>query len=133
MGEQPQLRYSVRVSYVQVYNETISDLLVPSATNLNIQSTPNGVVIEGLSEHEAVSEKQVLQLLRRGRRNRFTAATELNELSSRSHAVFLLNIQQHETFYLSADGDCMRFPSDESVLTARVCSIVDTASCSESP
>ena len=62
------------------------------------------MVVEGLSEHTATSAKHVLQLLRRGRRNRFTAATELNELSSRSHAVVVLVVQQHEELYLGFDG-----------------------------
>jgi hypothetical protein len=97
---------------------------------LGLQSTSNGVVVEGLSEHDVRNERQALALLRRGRRNRFTAATELNEMSSRSHAVFAVVVQQHECFYLSADG--IRAPTRWGLCVC-VCLLTQGAAVSPTP
>jgi len=46
-----------------------------------------------------------MALLKRGKRNRFTAATAMNELSSRSHALFIVVVEQRETAYVNSNGD----------------------------
>eukprot|EP00698_Gefionella_okellyi_P012488 TRINITY_DN3365_c0_g1_i1.p1 TRINITY_DN3365_c0_g1~~TRINITY_DN3365_c0_g1_i1.p1 ORF type:complete len:504 (-),score=105.92 TRINITY_DN3365_c0_g1_i1:997-2469(-) len=103
--ERPGAEFSVRASYMQIYNEAISDLLVPKSTNLNLIATSNGLVVEGLSEHNVTTEQHAMALIRRGKRNRFTAATTTNEMSSRSHAIFIVVVEQRETAWVNSVGD----------------------------
>jgi hypothetical protein len=99
----PTVRFLVRASYLQIYNEIISDLLKPERHNLTIrEDKKRGVFVEGLSEWVVRSPNEVYSLLRRGGEGRAKGSTRLNELSSRSHAVFIvvrtLNYG-HETFH----------------------------------
>ncbi|CAM9642672.1 unnamed protein product [Ectocarpus sp. 8 AP-2014] len=81
--------WSVRVGYLQVYNEQIMDLLSDSSKPLKINEDPakGVVVVAGLAEMEVASSEEVLDLLRQGNANRRTEATGANQVSSRSHAV----------------------------------------------
>jgi hypothetical protein len=91
-------RFLVRASYLQIYNETISDLLRPERTNLAIREDTSkrgrGVFVEGLSEWVVRSPQEVHALMARGRAVRATGATRLNEASSRSHAVLTITIER---------------------------------------
>lgn len=89
--------FLVRAAYLQIYNESISDLLRPERSNLSIRETgKRGLFVEGLSEWVVRSPEEVGGLLERGAAARTTAATRANELSSRSHAVFLLIVEQSQ-------------------------------------
>ena len=96
-----QSHFLVRASYIQIYNENITDLLMasnaPSApSNLLIREDKvRGVFVGGLSEWVARNTAEVMSLLKRGSAHRATAATRSNETSSRSHAVFMLNVEQN--------------------------------------
>ena len=90
-------KYLVRVSYLQIYNETVSDLLKPERTNLNIrEDKKRGVFVEGQSEWVVRTPSEIYGLLERGAQLRATGSTKMNELSSRSHAVFTIIIE-HST------------------------------------
>jgi len=90
-------KFLVRASYLQIYNEVISDLLKPERTNLNIREDKRrGVFVEGLSEWVVRSPKEVYGLMQRGAVTRATASTKMNEISSRSHAVFIIIAEQLE-------------------------------------
>ena len=87
--------YCIRASFLQIYNEQISDLLRPERTGLPIrEDKQRGLYVEGLSDVVVRSTLEVLALLQRGHAARATAATQANELSSRSHAVFVLTISR---------------------------------------
>ena len=95
------VRFDVRVSYLQIYNEALSDLLLPDIRGggskvLTVREDPRrrGIYVEGLSEVAVSSSAQALALLRSGTAARVTAATSANELSSRSHALFTLSVEQ---------------------------------------
>ena len=84
----------VRAAFLQLYNEHVCDLLRPERANLAIrESIQRGVYVEGLSEVVVSSAVEVLALLQRGHAARATAATHANELSSRSHAIFILRLE----------------------------------------
>jgi hypothetical protein len=86
--------FDVVVSYLEVYNETIRDLLADDAKQLDVRESDNGsVVVTNLSTHSPSNEMQVMELLEKGNRNRTKCATKANETSSRSHAVFQINLQ----------------------------------------
>jgi len=101
----PTLRFLVRCSYLQIYNEVISDLLKPELTNLLIrEDKKRGVFVEGLSEWVVRSPKEIYGLMERGGSVRATGSHKLNELSSRSHAVFIIICEQSQSCYVAEDG-----------------------------
>ncbi|KAH3877279.1 hypothetical protein DPMN_001142 [Dreissena polymorpha] len=86
----------VAVSYLEVYNETIRDLLVPGG-NLPIREDPgHGVVIHGLSLHKPKSAEDLLSMLQYGNQHRTQHPTDANAESSRSHAVFQVFVRQKD-------------------------------------
>ena len=87
-------KYLVRASYVQIYNEVISDLLKPERANLAIrEDRKRGVFVEGLSEWVVRTPDEIYGLMERGAAQRTTGSTRMNELSSRSHAVFIIIVE----------------------------------------
>ena len=85
----------VRASYIQIYNEVISDLLRKEKNNLQIrEEARRGVYVDGMSEWAIVKPQEIIDLMKMGAKNRSTARTNMNESSSRSHAVFIINIEQ---------------------------------------
>lgn len=96
----------VRASYLQIYNEVISDLLKVERTSLTIrEDRKKGVFVEGLSEWAVRSPNEIYSLMQRGALSRATATTKMNDLSSRSHAVFLIIVEQMNT--LTDDEDAL--------------------------
>ncbi|CAL5333677.1 unnamed protein product [Camellia sinensis] len=88
------LKYNCKCSFLEIYNEQISDLLDPSSTNLLLrEDTKNGVYVENLSEFEVQTVGDILTLLSQGSSNRKVAATNMNRESSRSHCVFTCIIE----------------------------------------
>ncbi|KAL4591149.1 hypothetical protein LXL04_004099 [Taraxacum kok-saghyz] len=97
-----QLMYQCRCSFLEIYNEQITDLLDPAQRNLNIrEDTKTGVYVENLREESVCSIKDVKQLLKKGLSNRRIGATSINMESSRSHSVFTCVV---ESRCKSADG-----------------------------
>lgn len=85
----------IRISYLQIYKENITDLLINSKTTLAIrEDKKKGIWVEGLSEWPVTRTEEVIDLLKRGSAIRATAATKINDVSSRSHAVFVINLEQ---------------------------------------
>ncbi|XP_054821452.1 kinesin-like protein KIN-12C [Prosopis cineraria] len=88
------LRYSCKCSFLEIYNEQITDLLEPSSTNLQLrEDTKKGVYVENLSEYSVGTVSDVLKLVLQGTANRKVAATHMNCKSSRSHSVFTCIIE----------------------------------------
>ncbi|KAG0602290.1 hypothetical protein M758_10G004500 [Ceratodon purpureus] len=92
--KQRKLKYKCRCSFLEIYNEQISDLLEPSSTNLQMrEDVKKGVFVEGLLEVEVRNVEDVLHLLLLGATNRKVASTNMNRESSRSHSVFTCVIE----------------------------------------
>ncbi|KAB2032155.1 hypothetical protein ES319_D05G352500v1 [Gossypium barbadense] len=84
-----QLKYQCRCSFLEIYNEQITDLLDPNQGNLQIrEDVKSGVYVENLTEEYVNSMRDVTKLLLKGLSNRRTGATSINAESSRSHSVF---------------------------------------------
>jgi kinesin family protein 15 len=82
----------------EIYNETISDLLEPSAQNLHVREDwQRGAFVEGLQEEPVTTWEQAYALLKRGSRQRATGETLMNAHSSRSHCVFTVDVQSRRT------------------------------------
>ncbi|XP_010487614.1 PREDICTED: kinesin-like protein KIN-12C isoform X1 [Camelina sativa] len=88
------LKFSCKCSFLEIYNEQITDLLEPSSTNLQLrEDLGKGVYVENLVEHNVRTVNDVLKLLLQGATNRKIAATRMNSESSRSHSVFTCTIE----------------------------------------
>ncbi|CAN4107643.1 unnamed protein product [Withania somnifera] len=88
------LQYSCKCSFLEIYNEQITDLLDPASTNLTLrEDITKGVYVENLSEFEVRTVGDILKLLTQGSLNRKVAATNMNRESSRSHSVFTCIIE----------------------------------------
>ena len=94
--EKNNIKFSIRSSYLQIYNEYISDLLFPEKKNLNIREDKNkGIFVEGLSEWIVDNPNDIYKLLGKGTENRAISSTSMNEISSRSHAIFIIILEQN--------------------------------------
>ncbi|XP_022775953.1 kinesin-like protein KIN-8A [Durio zibethinus] len=82
----------VHLSYLEVYNETVRDLLSPGRP-LVLREDKQGIVAAGLTQYRAYSTDEVMQLLQRGNQNRTTEPTHANETSSRSHAILQVVVE----------------------------------------
>ncbi len=90
------LRCTVEVSYLEIYNERVRDLLNPSTKgNLKVREHPStGPYVEDLAKLVVSSFNEIEHLMDEGNKARTVAATNMNETSSRSHAVFTLTLTQ---------------------------------------
>ncbi|KAI9195107.1 hypothetical protein LWI28_011738 [Acer negundo] len=88
------LKFSCKCSFLEIYNEQITDLLEPSSTNLQLrEDLKKGVYVENLTEYNVTTVNDVVKLLLQGAANRKMAATYMNSESSRSHSVFTCIIE----------------------------------------
>uniref|UniRef100_A0A8C6IDF1 Kinesin-like protein n=1 Tax=Mus spicilegus TaxID=10103 RepID=A0A8C6IDF1_MUSSI len=87
---------STAVSYLEVYNEQIRDLLTNSGPLAVREDSQKGVVVQGLTLHQPKSSEEILQLLDNGNKNRTQHPTDVNAVSSRSHAVFQIYLRQQD-------------------------------------
>jgi len=85
----------IGISYLEVYNETVIDLLSPGA-QLNIRENGSSTSIPGLSIHKPTGPDHILSLLSFGNGNRTQHATDANSESSRSHAVLQVFLRQKD-------------------------------------
>jgi len=87
---------TVEVSYIEIYNERVRDLLNPSNKgNLKVREHPaTGPYVEDLSKLVVRNFPEIENLMDEGNKARTVAATNMNETSSRSHAVFTLTLTQ---------------------------------------
>ncbi|XP_034362052.1 kinesin-like protein KIF18B isoform X1 [Arvicanthis niloticus] len=93
---QEEKQFNVLISYLEVYNEQIHDLLEPKGP-LTIREDPDkGVVVQGLSFHQPASAEQLLEMLTRGNCSRTQHPTDANATSSRSHAIFQIFVKQQD-------------------------------------
>lgn len=91
---------TVKVSFLELYNEELTDLLAASdddSKKLRLLEDKSGVVVQGLEEAIVRSATEIYQVLDRGTAKRRTAATLLNNRSSRSHSIFTITIHMKET------------------------------------
>ena len=94
-------RTTTKASFFEIYNERVYDLLSPNESiatdddkGLSVrEDSVKGVYVEGLFEWEVVNTSEAMDALRCGMANRSVAATNMNRVSSRSHAVFVLSVR----------------------------------------
>ncbi|RDW94641.1 kinesin-like protein [Coleophoma crateriformis] len=98
--ETPNISYNVRVSYFEVYNEHVRDLLMPVNPNhppnyLKIRESPTeGPYIKDLTDASVKNISEIMRYMKIGDASRTTASTKMNDTSSRSHSVFTIMLKQ---------------------------------------
>ncbi|KAG8387992.1 hypothetical protein BUALT_Bualt02G0078700 [Buddleja alternifolia] len=113
----------IHLSYLEVYNETVRDLLSPGRP-LVLREDKQGIVAAGLSHYRAYSSDEVMALLQQGNKNRMTEPTRANETSSRSHAILQVVIE-----YQVKDGSSNNNNNNNNNIVKRVgkLSLIDLA------
>ncbi|KAL5739751.1 hypothetical protein ACOSQ2_028931 [Xanthoceras sorbifolium] len=91
--ETPNREFLLRVSYLEIYNEVVNDLLNPAGQNLRIREDSQGTFVEGVKEEVVLSPAHALSLIAAGEEHRHVGSTNFNLLSSRSHTIFTLTIE----------------------------------------
>ncbi|XP_058204815.1 kinesin-like protein KIN-7K, chloroplastic [Rhododendron vialii] len=91
--ETPSREFLLRVSYLEIYNEVVNDLLNPAGQNLRIREDAQGTFVEGIKEEVVLSPAHALSLIAAGEEHRHVGSTNFNLLSSRSHTIFTLTIE----------------------------------------
>ncbi|KAF9167120.1 kinesin motor protein cin8 [Actinomortierella ambigua] len=107
MLEAKRTEYSVRISFLELYNEEVKDLLAAEDDRKEIKifdvtSRKGGPLVQGLDEVAILDARQGIEALRRGSLKRTVAATKSNEKSSRSHSIFAITVHIKE---VADDGE----------------------------
>lgn len=92
-----ELMYKVEVSYMEIYNEKVHDLLDPKPNKQSLKVREHNVMgpyVDGLSQLAVASYQDIDNLMTEGNKSRTVAATNMNAESSRSHAVFSVVLTQ---------------------------------------
>ncbi|XP_030578141.1 centromere-associated protein E isoform X2 [Archocentrus centrarchus] len=95
----PKKEFLLRVSYMEIYNETVTDLLVDSWKRkpLEVREQINkNIYVADLTEELVTSLAQVLAWIRKGEKNRHYGKTKMNQRSSRSHTIFRMILESRE-------------------------------------
>ncbi|KAJ1258509.1 hypothetical protein BS78_10G080600 [Paspalum vaginatum] len=106
--ETPNREFLLRVSYLEIYNEVVNDLLNPSGQNLRIREDLQGTFVEGIKEEVVLSPAHALSLIAAGEEHRHVGSTNFNLLSSRSHTIFTLTIESSPCGE-SSEGEAVTF------------------------
>ncbi|XP_035723714.1 kinesin-related protein 4-like [Vespa mandarinia] len=88
--------FLLRVSYLEIYNEKVNDLLNKSGTDLKMHED-NGQIVLKCKEEVTNSPEHVLSIMKKGNKSRRIEETDMNERSSRSHTIFRITIESRET------------------------------------
>ncbi|XP_048612752.1 kinesin-like protein KIN-7C, mitochondrial isoform X1 [Brassica napus] len=91
--ETPEREFLLRVSYLEIYNEVINDLLDPTGQNLRIREDSQGTYVEGIKDEVVLSPAHALSLIASGEEHRHVGSNNVNLFSSRSHTMFTLTIE----------------------------------------
>ncbi|XP_070614040.1 centromere-associated protein E isoform X4 [Erythrolamprus reginae] len=96
----PDREFLLRISYMEIHNETIQDLLcsnIRKKKSLVVREDINRTIyVEDLNEEVVISPEQVMSWLKKGEKNRHYGETKMNEKSSRSHTIFRMIIESKE-------------------------------------
>ncbi|XP_050885071.1 kinesin-like protein KIN-7D, mitochondrial isoform X2 [Lathyrus oleraceus] len=95
----PGREFLLRVSYLEIYNEVINDLLDPTGQNLRVREDSQGTYVEGIKEEVVLSPGHALSFIAAGEEHRHVGSNNFNLFSSRSHTIFTLMVES------SAHGD----------------------------
>lgn len=87
----------MKVAYLEIYNESINDLIETSKKYLKYREGKEGIYEENLTEIRADTPEIAFNLVNQGDSNKIIAETKLNEKSSRSHCIFRLSLEVQDS------------------------------------
>lgn len=91
-------QYLVSASMFELYNEEVNDLLNLEGKNLKIKENPEkGFYIQDLQSQMVKNETELMHIMDMGNKNRKTSSTAMNDKSSRSHCIFVVNVDSQTT------------------------------------
>ena len=100
ISTKPEYDFNIQVSYLEIYNEIMFDLLpedgkfLGERANIEFQEDNKGnVIVKGLSKHKVTNEEECFNLLFEGESNRTISEHKLNQGSSRSHCLFMIQLE----------------------------------------
>lgn len=97
VGQEEGTGYKTEVSYLEIYNERVRDLLGPQSVGHALRVREHrihGPYVENLSQHPVIDFNEIHNCMVRGNQERTTASTNMNDTSSRSHAIFTITFVQ---------------------------------------
>ena len=92
-GSMIQRKINISVSYLEIYNESVNDLLDKDKRNLDVRDHRGETFVEGLTCKRVQSTEEVKKLIELGEEVRIIAETRVNSKSTRSHTVFRINVE----------------------------------------
>jgi hypothetical protein len=96
-------QYLVSASMYELYNEQVNDLLNLEGKNLKIKESPDkGFYIQDLQSKMVKNEHELMEIMDLGSKNRKTSSTAMNDRSSRSHCIFVVNVDSQTTTDIGA-------------------------------
>lgn len=127
-----EMKYNVYLSFIQIYLETIQDLLEPTNENIRIREDPEqGVHLEGVQWVKVTNPQECENVFCYGEKNRSTASTKMNAHSSRSHAIMVVKIEKSLVISPEKIKEITQESSDqiktERVMTRSMLFLVDLA------
>ena len=100
ISTKPEYDFNIQISYLEIYNEIMFDLLpedgkfIGERANIEFQEDNKGnVSVKGLSKHKVTNEEECFNLLFEGESNRTISEHKLNQGSSRSHCLFMIQLE----------------------------------------
>ena len=100
ISTKPEYDFNIQISYLEIYNEIMFDLLpedgkfLGERANIEFQEDNKGnVIVKGLSKHKVTNEEECFNLLFEGESNRTISEHKLNQGSSRSHCLFMIQLE----------------------------------------
>ncbi|XP_017092096.2 kinesin-like protein Klp98A isoform X2 [Drosophila bipectinata] len=97
VGQESGTGYRTHASYLEIYNERVKDLLAAQSTGHGLRVREHrslGPYVENLSQHAVSDFDEIQECIARGNAQRTTASTNMNDTSSRSHAIFTITFVQ---------------------------------------
>ncbi|XP_067617469.1 kinesin-like protein Klp98A isoform X2 [Eurosta solidaginis] len=97
VGQESGTGYKTHASYLEIYNERVKDLLGPRSAGHGLRVREHrtlGPYVENLSQHAVANFEEIQECIARGNIQRTTASTNMNDTSSRSHAIFTITFVQ---------------------------------------
>ncbi|XP_077121181.1 uncharacterized protein LOC143776088 isoform X2 [Ranitomeya variabilis] len=97
-SEKERVKYIIRISMLEIYNESVQDLLSQNGNKqLEIRSQGKVVTLPGLTEMEVMNEDDIKKIISFGEKNRTVASTKMNTESSRSHLIVIFTLNGIDT------------------------------------
>ena len=119
-------RYCISLAFVQLYLESIQDLLDPDSREIRIREDPEkGVYLEGVQWFKCNSPEECSKIFHKGEINRNTECTKMNAHSSRSHAILIMKIEK--SIKITNPKNIKNIKNADRLLTCSYLHLVDLA------